>query len=252
MAQQNQVSETEWERRVDLAAAFRFGAANWGDDILFEHMTARSPDNPDHTLMNDPDLLFEEMTASSLQLIDASGKDVHNPEKRTHAFSFPLHKSVYDAIPEAQYVIHSHAIAPTAVSMQKRGLIRNNQWAIWIGEPTYHEYHGFLTGPEEAKKLKDCFSKSQVTILRSHGMIVWGHSVKEAYFLAYLMHKACEVQIASGTGQEGVEPYLVSDEIIARTEVEARGTSSDIEGFNAGAWAALKRKAQRDFPGYDT
>lgn len=251
MALKDQVSEAEWQRRVELAAAFRFGEANWGDDLLFEHMTARSPDNPDHTLMNDPAYLFEEMTASNLHLIDAEGKEVYDPSARTHGFSFPLHKAVYDAIPEAQCVIHSHAKAPTAVSMQKRGLIRNNQWAIWIGPVAYHEYDGFLTGAEEAARLKDEFRKSQVTILRSHGMIVWGHSVREAYILAYLTHKACEAQIASGTGA-GVEPYIVSDEIIAATEKRAKGTWSDIEDFNKVTWAALMRKAQRDFPGFDT
>jgi len=108
-----------------------------------------------------------------------------------------------------------------------------------------------LTGAEEAARLKDEFRKSQVTILRSHGMIVWGHSVREAYILAYLTHKACEAQIASGTGA-GVEPYIVSDEIIAATEKRAKGTWSDIEDFNKVTWAALMRKAQRDFPGFDT
>lgn len=163
-----------------------------------------------------------------------------------------MHKRVYDAIPEAKCVIHAHSFNTIGVSMQKQGLVRNNQWAIWIGEVAYHDYEGFLTGPNEAKKLVACFKQSQVTLLRGHGMIVWGHSVKEAYFLAYMLNRACSVQIASGTGPGGLEPYLIDQEIIDRAAKEAKGTWSDATPFSAGPWQAQLRKARRQFPGFDS
>jgi len=252
MVKQQDVSPAEWETRVDLAAAFRLGQAEWGDDLLFEHMTARSPDNPDLVLMNNPSEMFEEITASSLHLIDPKGGEVYHPSARTHAFSYPMHKSVYDAIPEARCVIHAHSFNTIGVSMQKQGLVRNNQWAIWVGDVAYHEYEGFLTGPKEAEKLVECFRRSQVTLLRGHGMIVWGRSVREAYFLAYMLNRACAVQIASGTGPGGIEPYLIDQEIVDRASGEAEGTWSDKHPFNIGPWKALLRKAQRDFPGFDS
>lgn len=165
--------------------------------------------------------------------------------------SEPMHKSVYDAIPAANCVIHAHSLNTIAVSMQKQGLVRNNQWAIWIGEVAYHAYEGFLTGPSEAKKLVECFKKSQVTLLRGHGMIVWGHSVREAYFLAYMLNRACAAQISSGTGPGGIEPYLIDQAIIERAAIEAEGTWSDKHMFSQGPWQALLRKARRQFPGYD-
>lgn len=252
MVKQSDVPPLEWETRIDLAAAFRLGEAEWGADLGFEHMTARSPDDPTRILMNDPSLMFEEITASSLHLIEPDGTEVYNPNTRTHAFSYPMHKSVYDAIPEAQCVIHAHSFNTIAVSMQKQGLIRNNQWAIWIGEVANHEYEGFLTGPKEAVKLVDCFRQSQVTLLRGHGMIVWGRSVREAYFLAYMLNRACAVQIASGTGEGAIEPYLIDQSIVDSAASEAEGTWCDKHGFNMGPWKALLRKAGRDHPGFDT
>lgn len=252
MVDKSKVSAAEWDVRVDLAAAFRMGQAEWGDDLLFEHMTARSPDNPEQTLMNNPTELFTDITASSLHLINPDGTEAYDPEVRTHAFSYPMHKSVYDAIPEAACVIHAHSFNTIAVSMQKQGLIRNNQWAIWIGEVVNHDYEGFLTGPKEAEKLVKCFKQSQVTLLRGHGMIVWGHSVREAYFLAYMLNRACAVQIASGVGDGGIEPYLIDQPIIDKAAGEAKGTWSDATPFNKGPWMALKAKARRDHPGFDT
>lgn len=251
MDKQKQVSSAQWQTRVDLAAAFRMGQAEWGDDLLFEHMTARSPDDPSLVLMNNPSELFEEITASSLHLIDPEGAEVHDDSARTHAFSYPMHKSVYDAIPQANCVIHAHSFNTIGVSMQKQGLVRNNQWAIWIGEVANHEYEGFLTGLKEAEKLVECFRKSQVTLLRGHGMIVWGHSVREAYFLAYMLNRACAVQIASGTGPGAIEPYLIDQSIIDKAATEAQGTWSDKHPFNLGPWNALLRRARRDFPGFD-
>lgn len=252
MVKKSNVSEAEWTTRVDLAAALRLGEAEWGADLGFEHMTARSPDNAEHVLMNDPSLMFEEITASSLHLIDPQGKEVYSPQTRTHAFSYPMHKSVYNAIPEANCVIHAHSFNTIGVSMQKQGLVRNNQWAIWIGEVAYHEYEGFLTGHEEAEKLVNCFKQSQVTLLRGHGMIVWGRSVKEAYFLAYMLNRACSVQIASGTGEGGIEAYQIDKAIVDRAAAEAEGTWCDKHAFNAGPWKALLRKAKRDHPDFDS
>jgi len=252
MVDKSKVSKAEWDTRVDLAAAFRMGQAEWGDDLLFEHMTARSPDDATQTLMNNPSELFTEITASSLHLINPDGTEAYDPDARTHGFSYPMHKSVYDAIPEANCVIHAHSFNTIAVSMQKQGLVRNNQWAIWIGEVANHEYEGFLTGPDEAKKLVKCFQQSQVTLLRGHGMIVWGRSVKEAYFLAYMLNRACSVQIASGTGPGGIEPYQIDKSIVDAAAKQAEGTWCDKQGFNLGPWKALLRKAQRDHPGFDT
>ncbi len=67
------MSPEEWKTRVDLAAAFRLGAMLGWDELLFAHISARVPNEPNHFLMHPAALLFEEVTASNLVRVDLEG-----------------------------------------------------------------------------------------------------------------------------------------------------------------------------------
>ena len=60
------VSDEEWAIRVDLAAAYRLVAHSGWDDLIFTHLAARVPGPEHHFLLNPYQLMFEEVTASSL------------------------------------------------------------------------------------------------------------------------------------------------------------------------------------------
>src|SRR5687768_14164385 len=72
----DQVSEEEWKLRVDLAAAYRLVALHGWDDLIFTHLSVRIPGPEHHFLINPYNLMFEEITASSLVKIDVNGNAV--------------------------------------------------------------------------------------------------------------------------------------------------------------------------------
>ena len=88
--------------------------------------------------------------------------------------------------------------------MQDQGLIPGNQYAMWLGPIGYHNYEGLVSTPEEGQRLAKNFGKSQVVIQKGHGLVLWGHSVAEAYMLAFLVNRACEVQIASSREHQAI------------------------------------------------
>jgi ribulose-5-phosphate 4-epimerase/fuculose-1-phosphate aldolase len=59
-----EVSEAEWNARVDLAAAYRLVALYGWDDLIFTHLSARVPGPEHHFLINPYGMMFEEITAS--------------------------------------------------------------------------------------------------------------------------------------------------------------------------------------------
>ena len=63
---EGKVSDEEWAIRVDLAAAYRMVAYYGWDDLIFTHLSARIPGPEHHFLLNPYNLMFEEVTASSL------------------------------------------------------------------------------------------------------------------------------------------------------------------------------------------
>ena len=66
------VSAEEWQLRCDLAACYRLVAAYGWTDLVFTHISARMPGAGHHHsfLINPYGLLFEEVTASSLVVVD--------------------------------------------------------------------------------------------------------------------------------------------------------------------------------------
>jgi ribulose-5-phosphate 4-epimerase/fuculose-1-phosphate aldolase len=241
-------SPEEQTTRVDLAAAFRLAAINGWDELLFAHLSARVPGAPHHLLMHPAHLLFEEVTASNLHRLDENCNHVVPSDEMPHKFAFPFHKGIYDAYPAANCVIHLHTKSGTAVAMQEQGLIPGNQYAMWLGPIGYHNYEGLISTDAEGQRLAKNFGNSQIVLQKGHGFVLWGRSVHEAYMLAFLLNRACEVQIASMAG--GIKPYVPPQNVLDATIEQAKIITDGNAPFNGMTWRALLRKLDREAPDY--
>jgi ribulose-5-phosphate 4-epimerase/fuculose-1-phosphate aldolase len=240
----------EWKARVDLAAAFRLAALQDWDELLFAHLSARVPGHPNLYLMHPAAILFEEVTASNLHKLDENCNHVEPNEEIPHKFAFPFHKGIYDAFPQAQCVIHLHTKCGTAVAMQEQGLIPGNQYAMWLGQVGYHNYEGLISTPEEGVRLAKNFGNAQIVMQQGHGFVLWGHTIHEAYMLAFLLNRACEVQIMSSAGS--IKPYIPPRDVLNATIEQAKIITDGNAPFNQMTWRALLRKLDRDAPDYKT
>ena len=251
-APKQRCSPEEWRTRVDLAAAFRLSVHYGWDEMLYAHLSARVPGEPNHVLMHAAHLLFEEVTASNLHKLDETCNHVVPSDEMPHKFAFPFHKGIYDAFPEAHCVVHLHTKAGTAVAMQDQGLLPGNQYALWLGPIGYHNYEGLLSSPEEGLRLAGNFKKanSQIVLQKGHGFVLWGKSVQEAFKLAFLLNRACEVQIASLAG--AVKPYIPGQNVIDICPQQAKIITDPDQPFNKMSWAAWLRMADRIAPDYKT
>ena len=57
----HQVSATEWQARVELAACYRLIAHFRMTDWIYNHISSRLPDSHEHYLINPFGLLYEEV-----------------------------------------------------------------------------------------------------------------------------------------------------------------------------------------------
>ena len=120
----DQVSEEEWQLRVDLAACYRIIAMYGWDDLVFTHISARVPGGEDHFLINSYGMLFEEMTASSLVKVDLDGNKVLDTPNPVNPAGFTIHSAIHDAREDAGCVLHTHTRAGIAVSVESSREIR--------------------------------------------------------------------------------------------------------------------------------
>ena len=71
----SQITEKEWQLRLDLAATYRLIAMYGWDDLIYTHVSLRIPGPEHHFLINPYGLMFDEITASSLNKPGSSDKE---------------------------------------------------------------------------------------------------------------------------------------------------------------------------------
>ena len=114
------VSAEEWKLRVDLAAAYRLVAAYGWSDLVFTHSSARIP-GPAHAFLIDPHgLVFDEITAFSLVLVDQQCNKLREPPFPVNPAGFTLHSCIHEARDDANCIRHTHSRAGVAVSAEGR------------------------------------------------------------------------------------------------------------------------------------
>ena len=196
------VSKEEWSLRVDLAAAYQLAAIFKWTDLIYTHFSARLPGHEEF-LINPYGLMFEEITASNLIRIDHDGKVLDDPTGLGYnEAGFVIHGCIHEARPEAQCVIHTHTRAGVAVSAMKCGLLPISQHSMRVQrEVTYHDYEGIALDMHERERMAtDLGKKSKAMILRNHGLLTLGESVREAFELMYYLDCACQIQVDAVAG----------------------------------------------------
>ncbi len=243
-----QVSAAEWQARVDLAAAYRLIALFGWDDLVYTHLSMRVPDAPGQFLINPYGLFFEEITASSLVKVDHAGRPLQDSPFPVNPAGFVIHSTVHEARPEVACVMHTHTPHGVAVAAQAEGLLPLSQQSGFIlNALAYHDYEGVALRDAERPRLAADLGGAMWMILRNHGLLSVGRSVPEAFQNLYLLEMACRIQVLAQSG--GAALTRVGRPIIEDMPAQAREVSV---GQGAGlVWPALRRRLDRQLPGYD-
>jgi ribulose-5-phosphate 4-epimerase/fuculose-1-phosphate aldolase len=246
---EGKVSDEEWAIRVDLAAAYRMVAYYGWDDLIFTHLSARIPGPEHHFLLNPYNLMFEEVTASSLIKVDVNGNAVEPSPFITNPAGFTIHSAIHMAREDAHAVMHLHTPAGQAVSAHAEGLLPLTQTAMVVrGDLAFHDYEGIAVDLSERERLVADLGDKSAMLLRNHGTLTVGKNVGECFVKLYFLERACQAQImALSAGDQVNNPPQGSPEITAE-----QGAAGLTVAANFLAWPALKRKAYRLDPGFAT
>jgi len=233
--------------REQLAACYRMFARRGMDDLIYTHLSARLPGRDGWFLFIPFGMLFEEVTASNLLEIDFDGRPAGARSEPVNPAGWVVHRTVYEARPEAQCVMHLHTVTGTAVSAQSGGLRPVNQFAVtYAGQIGYHDYDGPGLRAEEQTKFVAALGGKPMMFLRNHGTLTIGRSIAEAFTLMHYLERSCEIQVAAQSG--GGELALPSSEVIEATMRTAQGVGD--RNFGEVGFKALIRKLDREDPTY--
>ena len=245
----NTVSDTEWQARIDLAAAYRLIVMHGWDDLIYTHVSARIPGTED-LLINPFGLRFDEVTASNLVKINIEGRklDTDFPFDINHA-GFTIHSAVHAARPDDQCAFHLHHPDLIAVASFKKGLLPLSQYSAFaLASIAYHDYEGLAVNPDEITRLQEDLGDANFFLLRNHGALTMGKTIGDAFMHMYDLIKACEVQVSLQHRTDDVinVPQSVIDGIKAQAGVVHTGLTGGQK-----AWPAMLRKVKQYYPEFD-
>ena len=208
-----QVTETEWQLRVDLAACYRLVAHFGWDDLIFTHISARLPGPEHHFLINPYGMTFDEVTASSLVKIDLEGKKLMPSPYEINPAGFTIHSAIHAAREDVRCVLHTHSINGVAVSASQQGVLPVSQQSIFVlASLAYHDYEGVALHEGEKPRLVRDLGDKTFLMLRNHGLLTAGTSIPEAFQAMYFFEAACSIQLRAQAASTELIPIDPSHE----------------------------------------
>ncbi len=255
---EGKVSDKEWKTRVELAAIYRLAAVYGWTDLIFTHISAKLPDEPDadgkmqeRFLINPYGVFFEEMTASSLVKIDLEGNIIGDTPYEINPAGFTIHSAVHAARHDAGCVMHVHTPYGVAVSVQKEGLKNYTQFSMIVGgDLAYHDYEGIALDLDERERIVQDVGDKNLLMLRNHGTLTIGETCGVAFLRMFFLENACKTQILAQS--VGGKEYLHEETDDLAAYVNKQGERAFSDGFvRKLVWPGLLRKLAREKPGFD-
>jgi ribulose-5-phosphate 4-epimerase/fuculose-1-phosphate aldolase len=221
------ISPEEWQARVDLAATYRLIAHYGWDDVIYNHSSMRVPGEERKFLIKRHELLYTEVTASNL--VKVSMDDDLDESSGVNRPGFTLHGGVLAARPDVNCAVHVHTETGMAIGGLKEGLRMVSQAAIrFYNRVGYHNYEGITEDFGERARINKSLGNNRALIMRNHGLLTVGKTMREAFVLMKSLLDAAEIQLVmEATGGELVEiPAAICEKTAHQYEHHDSGRGS--------------------------
>ena len=183
----------------------------------FGHVSARDPANPSHFLMS-RSLAPALVTAGDIMAFDLDGNAIDGGNRSVFLERF-IHGEIYKARPDVMAVVHTHSpgVIPFSVSQVPLRAIYHNAAFLAAGAPVWDIRKDFgetdmlvRDGPR-GNSLAQALGDKSVVLMRGHGDVTVGPSVKLAVFRAYYTDVDARLQ-SQAMALGGEINYLTSGE----------------------------------------
>jgi ribulose-5-phosphate 4-epimerase/fuculose-1-phosphate aldolase len=209
-------ADADQQARIELAAAHRLIARAGLDDGIWNHLSLALPGRDDRFLLKPHGLLFSEVRASDLIVVDLDGALIQGTG-RWEPTAFYIHSRLHRARPELRCVMHGHMPYSTALgaARENRLLPVTQDCLRFYGRVGYYDdYNGLALDEAEADRMVAALGTYDLLFLAHHGVLVGGTTVAEALYLMHYLEVACRVQLLAASAS-GERPRLVNAEVAA-------------------------------------
>lgn len=214
----------------DLVVANRI-LAREGVVDAFGHVSVRHPDRPDRYIMSRsraPELV----TADDLMVFELDGTPVDAKGRQPYA-ERPIHSGIYEARPDVVSVIHNHSydVIPFSVTRaQLRPMIHvaapmGAHVPVWDIRDKFGEGDMLVVTQEQGRDLARMVGQGAVALMRGHGCVVAGASIRHAVMIAVYTQVNARLQIEAM--RLGEPKFLTEGEVDAMNKRQSTPLAGD-------------------------
>jgi ribulose-5-phosphate 4-epimerase/fuculose-1-phosphate aldolase len=183
----------------------------------FGHVSARDPKNPNRFLMS-RSLAPALVTADDIMEFDLDGNAVDAGGRSVFLERF-IHSEIYKARPDVMAVVHTHSpgVIPFSVTQVPLRPMYHNAAFLAAGAPVWDIAKDFgatdmlVRDAARGKSLAGTLGDKSVVLMRGHGDVTVGPSVKMAVFRAYYTDVNARLQ-SQAVALGGDINYLTAEE----------------------------------------
>ncbi len=201
---QDYFSEAVTKLRADLALALRAASMHGLAEGVCNHFSIELPDHSGRFLLNPRGLLWQEVQAEDIVLVDADGEVLagKHPVEPTAMY---IHSAVHK-ICKKICVLHTHMPNATALSLTDARALDTtlSQTAMrFHGRIAIDDqYNGLALDVSEGERIARSMKGADIAFLGNHGVIVCGDRMDYAYDDLYYIERSCELEVlARSTGK---------------------------------------------------
>lgn len=223
--------------REDLALALRAAAHHGLAEGVCNHFSVELPDGSGRFLLNPRGLLWSEIQADDIVLVNAAGDVLagHHAVEPTAMF---IHAAIHQVAGKA-CVMHTHMPYATALTLTRD---RALDTTLSQNAMRYHgrvavdaNYNGLALDTAEGERIARAMQGADIAFLGNHGVVVCGERIDYAYDDLYYLERACQAQVLAQSTGRPLAP--VDARIAARVSEQVQGERLQSELF----FEALRR-----------
>ena len=170
----------------------------------FGHVSVRHPDKPGHFIMS------RARAPQQCELIDLMeftldgkiiGPNPHPGKPYSERF---IHGALYEARPEVMSVVHNHSISTIPFGVVKGAKLRplmhmagpiGDDINVWDSATKFGDTNLLVTSMEMARDMAKTVGRRRVSLLRGHGCVVTGESLREVVFTSIYLEINANIQM---------------------------------------------------------
>jgi HCOMODA/2-hydroxy-3-carboxy-muconic semialdehyde decarboxylase len=167
----------------------------------FGHVSVRHPDRPDRYLLSRA-RAPERIEAEDIMEFTLEGEPVDARDRKPYLERF-IHGALYEARPEVQSVVHNHSpsVIPFGVTGTKlKPLLHmcasiGHNVPLWDSQERFGDTALLVENMEMGRDLAKSVETGRTALMRGHGAVVVGQTLRHAVFIAVYLELAAKLQM---------------------------------------------------------